>query len=236
LNRQWQGDCSLHKQPIEIAMKYIMMAIAAGAFIACNEGPNNDRMETAPRNDHPGQERMYDTPEMSGEYDEMRRPVDEVHPPGDVIPENHKIVGDSVIVPIDAHHQQGTRMQQDHGMQHDARVGTQPVMPQGDSPHHSSGNVGTVEGTVPETHDVHDDGTIAPATGTTPQHNVGTGEPALGQPSTDTVHDDHGQASDTTIVPITEDGIHDIPGPDDQQQGNTQGAQMDDHDRPLTHP
>jgi hypothetical protein len=233
-------------------MKYIMMAIAAGAFIACNEGPNNDRMETAPRDDHRGQERMYDTPEMSGDYDEMRRPIDEVHPPGDVIPENHTIVDDSVIVPTTRdgyQHGVGTRMHHGTGtndglhhdarsgapMHHDAGMGTQPVMPQGDSPHHSAGNVGTVEGTIPATHDVHGDGTIAPNTGTTPQHTTGTGQGTMGQPATGTVHD--GQPHSTTIVPITEDGVHEIPGPDDQQQDTTtQGAQMDDHDRPLTHP
>ena len=51
-----------------------MFAAIAGALVACSDAPDDDRMEEGP-------DRGYDTPEMSGEYEEMRAPVDEVNPP-----------------------------------------------------------------------------------------------------------------------------------------------------------
>ena len=42
-----------------------------------------------------------ETPEMSGDRDEMREPIDEVNPPEDVIPFQHEITDDSTIAPVE---------------------------------------------------------------------------------------------------------------------------------------
>ncbi len=141
-------------------MKYAMMALAACFLFACNEGPDNDRMEDRSRTmDAQNQERTYDSPEMSGEYDEMRQPVDQVNPPEDMVPFTHEIRNDSVIAPIEggdgSYHTgsktldtevntNGTRNERMQGSA--PATGSQPVMPEGGTMHHSSGNVNNVDG------------------------------------------------------------------------------------------
>lgn len=179
-------------------MKYLIMAVAAGAFIACNEGPA-DRMEDP--SDRIDQERTYETPEMSGDHDEMREPIEEVHPPADALPIDAEIRNDSLIVPDEgmresSSYENGTPRHDDpavnantspvsntgasttttpmtdegtvtapagevnteeNALPADADVhndlliepdgdktGTRPVMPESDSPHHSEGNIDTM--------------------------------------------------------------------------------------------
>ncbi len=138
-------------------MKYAALALAAGVLFACNEGPDNDTMEE--RSDR--QERKYDTPEMSGEYNEMRQPIEEVHPRVDALPIDGEIRNDSLIVPDDAMTRSGRDADRTNTPRDGAPVtnpggttstpgfGTddttentmRPLMPEGDSPHHSGDQI-----------------------------------------------------------------------------------------------
>ena len=70
-----------------------MMAAIAASMVACSSGPE-DRMEERSDRDN-----IHETPEMSGDPDQMREPIDEVNPPEDAIPFQHEILDDSTIAP-----------------------------------------------------------------------------------------------------------------------------------------
>ncbi len=76
-----------------MTMKYVMMAAVAASMVACSSGPE-DRMEERSDRDN-----IHETPEMSGDRDQMREPIDEVNPPEDAIPFQHEIRNDSTIAP-----------------------------------------------------------------------------------------------------------------------------------------
>jgi hypothetical protein len=128
-------------------MKYLLMAVAAGTMIACNESPDDDRMGSPQRDVDQGQQRIDGSPDLR-DVDERRRHADEMNRPEDVVPFDHEIRNDSLITPTDRpenssklfENEMPANMRTNHG------VGTQPVMPKGGTTHHSSGSLGTVEG------------------------------------------------------------------------------------------
>ena len=72
-----------------------MIAALATSMMACSNGPD-DRME-----DRAARDTGPTTPEMSGDRDHMREPIDAVNPPEDAIPFDHEIIGDSTIAPVE---------------------------------------------------------------------------------------------------------------------------------------
>jgi hypothetical protein len=132
---------------------YLMMFVSAGILYACNTGRETDGTRDRSPMEARNTERSYDTPEMSGDHDAMREPIDRVHPPGDGIPYTHEIQDDSLIAPIqggDGRYHTGSKANEaelEHNARRDTRApGAEPVMPADDGVHHSPGGIGTVEG------------------------------------------------------------------------------------------
>lgn len=149
-----------------MTMKYMMIAAIAVSMAACSNETEDRMEERSDRNDR------YGTPEMSGDRDQMREPIDQVNPPEDVIPFDHEIRDDSTIAPVEGATNSGT----------DPKLMDAERPDNMDRPQtNSSGNT-----VVSTTTDVNSTGTsTTPATTTTPKSTGTTASPEGSSPGSD---------------------------------------------------